>query len=452
MSFGEKLASLRKEHNLSQEELANKLNVSRQAVSKWESNNAYPETEKIVAICKLFNSSMDELIGLKEGGIKKENKFKKTLNSILDNFLKGIKMFSLMTFKQKIKCLMEIFFYSICLIFLYFFIKIILVFILDDLFSFMPYDILEPLVKIFKGCFTFLYLILSIYLIIRIYKIRYLDYFENIKEDTPMEVNNKDKKIDIREEKIIIRDSAVNPFLWLKKIVIFFSKIFVAFLSIPICIGFVLLITMAIFILYYIKNGLVLFYVLLGIISLMIVTYLIIEIIFRFIFNMKHNAKRYLITFTTGIVLGGISAGLFLGEVSQYKVTNVTRLEELDKEITIPMQDNLVINHLEHSTIIYEDREDIEIEYYVFNKDIINIYPSSYSDFGYFDHERSFHVLNYGIEHEDLSVSSLINATLEMIHNKEIYVYPESVRIVIHLSKDNYNKIKENKKILEKWS
>ena len=75
MSFGEKLAKMRKEKGYSQEELANLLNVSRQAVSKWESNNSYPETEKIVAICKLFECSMDELIGLKEGNVKKENDF-----------------------------------------------------------------------------------------------------------------------------------------------------------------------------------------------------------------------------------------------------------------------------------------------------------------------------------------------------------------------------------------
>ena len=47
---------------MSQEDLAFKLGVSRQAVSKWESGAAYPETEKIVAICKLFDCSLDELL------------------------------------------------------------------------------------------------------------------------------------------------------------------------------------------------------------------------------------------------------------------------------------------------------------------------------------------------------------------------------------------------------
>ena len=48
MSLSENLQNLRKINNLSQEELAEKLNVSRQAVSKWESGSGFPETEKII--------------------------------------------------------------------------------------------------------------------------------------------------------------------------------------------------------------------------------------------------------------------------------------------------------------------------------------------------------------------------------------------------------------------
>lgn len=50
MTFGEKLFQLRKARGLSQEELAGKLNTSRQAISKWENNNGYPETEKIIIV------------------------------------------------------------------------------------------------------------------------------------------------------------------------------------------------------------------------------------------------------------------------------------------------------------------------------------------------------------------------------------------------------------------
>ena len=71
MKFQDNLKKLRKEHNLSQEELAEKLNVTRQAVSKWESALAYPEMDKIMAICKLFDVNIDDLLNkLKKSKIK----------------------------------------------------------------------------------------------------------------------------------------------------------------------------------------------------------------------------------------------------------------------------------------------------------------------------------------------------------------------------------------------
>lgn len=62
MTLGEKLAKLRREHNYTQEQLAQILGVSRQAVSKWESNTAYPETEKLIRLGKLYHCSMDYLL------------------------------------------------------------------------------------------------------------------------------------------------------------------------------------------------------------------------------------------------------------------------------------------------------------------------------------------------------------------------------------------------------
>lgn len=62
MTFGEKIQKLRKEAGLSQEELASQLNVSRQAISKWERNNGYPETEKIIRMSKIFHVTMDYLL------------------------------------------------------------------------------------------------------------------------------------------------------------------------------------------------------------------------------------------------------------------------------------------------------------------------------------------------------------------------------------------------------
>lgn len=61
MSFGNRLQALRHRHGITQEAFAQQLNVSRQAVSKWESSRGYPEMEKILYICKHYGVTMDEL-------------------------------------------------------------------------------------------------------------------------------------------------------------------------------------------------------------------------------------------------------------------------------------------------------------------------------------------------------------------------------------------------------
>ena len=58
-TIGEKIFRLRRQHGISQEELADKINVTRQAVSKWETGSAVPNSENITALCKLFNVSAD---------------------------------------------------------------------------------------------------------------------------------------------------------------------------------------------------------------------------------------------------------------------------------------------------------------------------------------------------------------------------------------------------------
>ena len=63
MSFGSNLQFMRKMHNgMTQEDLADQMGVSRQTVSKWEMDGAFPEMEKAIALSKLFNCSLDELL------------------------------------------------------------------------------------------------------------------------------------------------------------------------------------------------------------------------------------------------------------------------------------------------------------------------------------------------------------------------------------------------------
>lgn len=62
MTTGERIYAARKRAGMTQEDLADRLNVTRQAVSRWESDAAFPETEKLIELCKLFSLSADELL------------------------------------------------------------------------------------------------------------------------------------------------------------------------------------------------------------------------------------------------------------------------------------------------------------------------------------------------------------------------------------------------------
>ena len=74
MTFAEKLKTIRKQAGMSQEKLAEKLGVSRQAITKWETDAGIPDIENIMAISTLFDISIDELLS-KEKGTKKTEEY-----------------------------------------------------------------------------------------------------------------------------------------------------------------------------------------------------------------------------------------------------------------------------------------------------------------------------------------------------------------------------------------
>ena len=101
MKFGDNLRNLRKSKNLSQEDLSEKVGVSRQSVSKWENSEAYPEMSNILILCKIFNCRINDLLSEKIEDFnsfdeevkmnvvklnKQEQKRVKTLSKILSIF------------------------------------------------------------------------------------------------------------------------------------------------------------------------------------------------------------------------------------------------------------------------------------------------------------------------------------------------------------------------------
>ena len=88
MILADKIIRLRKKNGWSQEELADKMNISRQAVSKWERNLSFPDISSIPKLAEIFEVSVDELIQVKTE--IKENIGKNKVDVIVDTALKGI--------------------------------------------------------------------------------------------------------------------------------------------------------------------------------------------------------------------------------------------------------------------------------------------------------------------------------------------------------------------------
>ena len=226
MSFGTKLQKLRKEIHISQEELADKLSVSRQSVSKWESDKAYPEMDKLVTMCKIFNCTLDDLV-------KTKNHLNEYIDSLLDFITKSINMFGQMKFLSIIKCLIEMAIVVIILLIISMIVGGILSNIMTNFLAFLPYDIKNIILDIGEGIYFILSFILAIIILIHVFKIRYLNYYEfsydgnEVDNTTSKTIKKSSEKI----EKIIIRDPHDRPFAFLavlSKLVIYFIKFIIA--------------------------------------------------------------------------------------------------------------------------------------------------------------------------------------------------------------------------------
>lgn len=82
MTLGERIQELRKGAGLSQEALGEKLGVTRQSISKWESDQAQPELDKLIAMSRLFDLTVGELLGVEEGSPAREELTDRELKAV----------------------------------------------------------------------------------------------------------------------------------------------------------------------------------------------------------------------------------------------------------------------------------------------------------------------------------------------------------------------------------
>src|SRR5574344_11547 len=267
MRFCDKLPKKRKENNLSQEQLADSLDVSRQAVSKWESGSSYPDMEKMISMCKILDCKLEDLMddGV-IGNSNKENKinFNESFNEFLKYVEKTYNMFCMMTFKEKMKCIFEMIFVLLIILFSGYIIYTLTNMAILNLLTYIPV-VGNVINKVFASLLNIALIIVGIIILIHLFKIRYLDYFDisadkKIDQKDDENVDNIKNGLKDKHEKIIIRDpknSSLSFFHLFINILLLIVKIFTAFIGAAAAIAFVFIIVFGVISLCNVSYGMI---------------------------------------------------------------------------------------------------------------------------------------------------------------------------------------------------
>ena len=442
--FSENLKKIRKEHNLSQEQLADELGVSRQAVSKWESGLAYPEMDKIIALCNKFDLNIDDLLNRDIKEVKREDESKKKLNSLIDDFLKFItdttNLFINMNFKSKIKCIIE----QLIIMFVLYIISRFVISIFGTLFlsvlGFLPDKPVFIISNIIKSIIAIFCMIISIIVIIHIFKTRYLDYYKDlIKEDKAIDKDSKDSKINLNnnEDRIIIRDPKHSEYKFINglfKVIIIMIKVFLLWISLFVAGTLVFLFIMFILSFLAYKTGLFFIGLLAAILSSATITVIILLLILNFVFNRKNDKKKMIWSFIISLIVFGIGCGLiFIGSLDFNVVEekSIQRLKTTEHE----MNDNLVITTGVNKNIEYVESNinNVKIEY------SINKYCSVDE---HISDDKNI-ITAWGICKNPLKV---MKKSIKGINDKKIILISSDIeKVTIYASKNNIEKIKRNR-------
>lgn len=446
--FSENLKKIRKDNNLSQEQLADELGVSRQAISKWESAAAYPEMDKIITLCDRFNLNIDDLLHKDIREVKGEEESKKNINKYVDDFLSfittTINMFSSMTFKSKCKCLFE----QAIIIFILFIISFIVgqigLGVIQALHNILPSSIYYAIFSIIQTIFYLFCLIASIIILIHIFKTRYLDYYENIKKEIKVEENKnekevkeKEEKIEIKkvEDKIIIRDPKHSEYKFINglfKGIVLMIKFFTLCFSILLFISLIGLFIVFILSFLLSKTGLFFIGLLISILSASIINIVLILLLLNFVFNRKNNKKIMIWSFIISLITVGIGVGLILIGTLQFKfIENDT--EQLEtKYIEYDMNSKLFIDNHHSIEYIPSDNTNLKIEYTLnknyevvildYSENIINLWSTCKNPI------------------------ELIKEIIENLNNRKVIPVDGNIEsIKVYTTLENINLLKQNK-------
>ena len=368
MNLKDNLKRIRKENNLSQEQLADKLNVSRQSVSKWESGLAYPEMDKVLQICKMFDLSMDELLNQNVKEVNDEKKNKVEINKYIDSFLnfisKSYDMLNSMTRTQVLRCVFEQLFFML----VFYCLSLIVIGVVEGLFGNIldVFNNYKALNKVFDLIIIFLktgFLILDFILVIYVYKIRYLDYYEKdekkdeIQQDEKEEIKNEVKDKSEKIERVIIRDPKHSEYRFISGLLRLLTLFAKCFITLLLLFAVFILLTLLVFLILsfmFVKTGLLFIGGFIVLLSSIIILLVFMSSLYCLVINRKYNFKFMERTLLISIITLGLGLGLSFLSITNFEFKS----DKVEEEIIIPMNENLSLGYINYEE---ENRSDLRV-------------------------------------------------------------------------------------------
>ncbi len=451
MSFRKNLEYLRKGKKFSQEELAFKLNVSRQAVSKWESGGAYPETDKMLSMCKIFDCTLDELMNDDIAESKKDQERKYSFNDLVDEVTDIVKrtfhMFDNMNIRSIFRFLLEMFLLVLAILILH---------IPFDYLSQLgngvlvniPGDISQLFISLWNLVTEVVYIVVAVVSFVYIYKIRFLDKFEEAKK---MDSKNdyKEKEITVKEEisqnenrKVEIRKYDFGIFSFIGKVAELCIKCFMAFLSLPII--FLLLCSVAgvVIDIVFMFNGVFFIGILIILLSAIIFTIGLQYIIYNFIVNHRSNWQKLFVVFLISILGFGIGGGITVLEFSRMTISSKApvNVKNTIKVETFKMRDNLLLQSVPSYIEYVVDKSlvdsiKVEVKYYdVFTKDVVMK-----------NDEITGNIFIYYESNDSIRFGELYNILIKDLKDRTLSNYTAlgQIEVKVYTSEGNIRKLQE---------
>ena len=454
--LAENLKKIRKDYNLSQEQLAEELKVSRQAISKWESGNTYPEMEKILQICNRFNLDINDLLNNDINEVKSEQASKNNINKYIDDFLsfitKSINMFMSFNFKTKLKCIIEQAVIIVLLLIISTIFGNIIGGIFGNMISILPEQVYNVIYTTTNALLNGVFFIIGIVIWLHIFKTRYIDYYEIATNNNIIDDQVESEAITIpetatelkeRKEKIILRDPKHSEYKFinglLKSFVILFkigalvTLISIGFVLISLVIGVVLSFLIA-------KTGFFFFGLLITLLASIVITVVIEVILLNFVFNRQNKKKLLIWSFIISLLFAGFGSGLmFIGSLD-FEMSEGTELL-ITQSMEVDMYDNLVISNLVENDVEYIEgnNDNVKIEY-LLNKHSSSTYDI-YEDLEY----RKLYI--YG---ENPEIFKMMKESINYLNDKKLLSQNSQIsEIKIYTTKENIEKLKANAAALD---